>query len=113
MDMTRPRPTPPRIVIVEDDLSPRAALVFALAAEGFQARAFGQSAPLLSDGDGLALVSRLREKGVCSPAILTTTNPDARVRHRAEALGVQIVEKPLITGEFRRRIDELVARTRR
>jgi two-component system response regulator FixJ len=126
--MTRTQPATPVIVIVEDDVSLLAALVFALETEGFLVHAFGRGGPLLSapiradcmlvdmklpDGDGLTLVSRLRERGVWSPAILTTTNPDVRVRRRAEGMGVQIVEKPLITGELRRRIDERVAQNRR
>jgi two-component system response regulator FixJ len=125
--MARTQPATPVIVIVEDDVSLLAALVFALETEGFRIHAFGRGGPLLSaqiradclvvdmklpDGDGLTLISRLRERGVWSPAILTTTNPDVRVRRRAEAMDVQIVEKPLMTGELRRRIDELVAENR-
>jgi two-component system, LuxR family, response regulator FixJ len=113
----------PSILIVEDDLSLQSALVFALEAEGFTVRAFSKAAPLLSDPvhadcmvvdmrlpdmDGLSLVRALREKGVWAPAILTTTNPDERTRRSAERMGVQIVEKPLITGELRRCIDTLV-----
>jgi DNA-binding response OmpR family regulator len=111
-------------VIVEDDASLLSALLFALEAEGFEVHAFDRAGPLLSapvradcmvvdmklpDLDGLTLVSRLREKGVWAPAILTTTNPDERTRRAANAMGVRIVEKPLITGELRARMDELVA----
>jgi two-component system C4-dicarboxylate transport response regulator DctD len=112
------------IVIVEDDTSLLGALVFALEADGFAVHAYGRAAPLLStpvqadcmvidmrlpDVDGLTLIARLREKGVWGPAILTTTNPDERTRRRADVMGVQIVEKPLITGELRTLIDDLVA----
>ncbi len=123
--MQHPRRT--SILIVEDDVSLLGALVFALEAEGFAVHAYGHGAPLLSapidadcmvvdmrlpDTDGLTLISRLRERGHWMPAILTTTNPDDRTRRAAEALGVRIVEKPLITEELRRRIDELVAANR-
>jgi hypothetical protein len=42
------------------------------------------------------------------PAILITTNPTARTRRRAAAAGVRIVEKPLVTGELRNRINEVI-----
>lgn len=114
----------PSVLIVEDDASLRAALVFALEADGFIVRAFERGGPLVSapvqadcmvvdmrlpDTDGLSLISTLREKGLWAPAILTTTNPDDRTRLRADRMGVQIVEKPLITGELRRWIDTLIA----
>lgn len=117
----------PSIVIVEDDASLQSALVFALEAEGFTVRAYSSGAPLvaepvradcmvvdmrLPDMDGLSLIRRLRDRGVWAPAILTTTNPDDRTRRTAEAMGVQIVEKPLITGELRRSIDVLIAANR-
>ncbi len=112
------------IVIVEDDTSLLGALVFALEADGFAVHAYGRAAPLLAapvhadcmvidmrlpDLDGLTLIKRLRERGVWAPAILTTSNPDDRTQHWADDMGVLIVEKPLITGELRGRIDDLVA----
>ena len=123
-----PQPRSKSILIVEDDASLLAALVFAFEADGFVVYAFGRGSPLLSapvhpdcmvidmrlpDTNGLTLVSRLRERGVWAPAILTTTNPDERIRRTAEAMGVQIVEKPLITGELRARIDELITANQR
>lgn len=124
MDVANLTPRSPTIAIVEDDTSLLGALTFALEADGFEV--LGHSAGMsflaaprpvdcmivdmrLPDTDGLTLISRLREKGVWAPAILVTTNPDARIRRTAESLGVQIVEKPLISGELRRRIDELIA----
>jgi two-component system response regulator FixJ len=112
------------IVIVEDDASLLGALVFALEADGFLVHAYGRAAPLLAapvhadcmiidlklpDVDGLTLIKRLRDRDVRAPAILTTTNPNGRTRRWAAEMGVAIVEKPLITGELRRRIDDLVA----
>jgi two-component system, LuxR family, response regulator FixJ len=117
-------PRKPSIVIVEDDASLLGALVFALEADGFVVHAYGRAAPLLAvpvhadcmiidlrlpDVDGLTLIKRLRDRGVRAAAILTTTNPDGRTRRWAADMGVEIVEKPLITGELRGRIDDLVA----
>jgi two-component system response regulator FixJ len=124
VDQTNHAPRKMAIVIVEDDASLLGALAFALEADGFAVHAYERAASLLSapvhadcmvidmrlpDIDGLTLISRLREKGVWAPAILTTTNPDERTRRRAAGMGVEIVEKPLITGELRGRIDDLVA----
>lgn len=111
-------------MIVEDDASLLGALVFALEADGFEVRAFESATPLLvapvqadcmvidmklPDMDGLTLISRLRIEGVWAPAVLITTNPDRRTRRMAKVMGVQIVEKPLITGELRALIDDIVA----
>jgi two-component system response regulator FixJ len=124
MDQPTEQPRPHSILIIEDDVSLLAALVFALEADGFTVFPFGRAGSLLSapihadcmvidmrlpDLDGLTVVSRLRERGVWAPAILMTTNPDRRTRLAAEALGVQIVEKPLITGELLGRINQLIA----
>jgi DNA-binding response OmpR family regulator len=114
----------PSILIVEDDVSLRSALAFALEAEGMAVHVYSASKPLLAspvhtdcmvidmrlpDLDGLSLIEQLRLCGVTAPAILITTNPDERTRLAAAAAGVSIVEKPLLTGELRRRIDELIA----
>ncbi|MFI4974361.1 MAG: response regulator [Caulobacterales bacterium] len=124
MDQQPIRPHRPSIVIVEDDASLLAALVFALEEEGFAVHAYRSGKPLLAapvhaeclvvdmrlpELDGLTVIRQLRERGVWSPAILITTNPDAQTRRNAETSGVLIVEKPLMTGELSRRIDELIA----
>ena len=46
--------------------------------------------------DGLELVEVLRRRAVRLPALLITTHPTAIVRSRAQAAGVDIVEKPLL-----------------
>ncbi len=114
----------PSIVVVEDDAALLGALVFALEEEGFAVHAYHSGKPLISapvhadclvidmrlpDLDGLTVIRQLRERDVWSPAILITTSPDAHTRRTAEAAGVQIVEKPLVTGELRRSIDQLIA----
>ncbi len=128
MDQLTEQPKHPSILIVEDDAPLLASLVFALETDGFTVFPFGTAGPLLSapihvdcmvidlrlpDLDGLTVVSRLRERRVWAPAILMTTNPDRRTRLAAEASGVPIVEKPLITGELLGRINQLIAANRR
>jgi two-component system response regulator FixJ len=114
---------PPCILLVEDDPSLLGALVFALEADGLSVRPYATAGALLEapgeadclvidlvlpDLDGLSLIGKLREMRLDAPAILITTNPTARNRARAYAAGVQIVEKPLIGGELRRRIGEAI-----
>ncbi len=120
----RPDPTERHVTIVEDDVSLLSALTFALEADGFSVSPFTRAAELLAkpprtdclvidlklpDADGLALIKDLRQRGVAAPAILITTNPDLRSRSRAADAGVEIVEKPLMGSELRRRIDAAMA----
>jgi FixJ family two-component response regulator len=105
-------PPVPRIVLVDDDPAIRTALQFALELEGFVVEAYASGeaacqAALPSSGclvldqqlpgmDGLTLLQRLRDRRVALPAVLITTHPDRRLRSRARAAGVDIVEKPLL-----------------
>ena len=114
------------VVLVEDDISLLGAMTFALQADGFQVLAYTDGRDLLTAPqrpgvgclvvdlklpgvDGLELIRRLRERGETAPAILITTDPEERCRRDAAAAGVTIVEKPLLDGELRRRIDAAVA----
>jgi DNA-binding response OmpR family regulator len=115
-----------RITLIEDDASLRGALAFALEAEGYEVATYPAAEPLLQrppaatdclvvdlrlpDMDGLALIRCLRALGPKTPAILITTDPDRRCRRAAAAVGVEIVEKPLIGGELRQRIDAAIHR---
>ena len=122
------RRLPATIVLVEDDSSLRNALAFALEEEGYKVRAYDRGGSALAadqadadclvidlklpDIDGLDLIDRLRTLGSRAPAIIITTNPDARQRRQAEGAGVAIVEKPLLDGRLRVHIDAAVARGR-
>jgi len=97
------------ILVFEEDHSVLASLQFALSLEGYRvvdgeaAEADPQSAACLiieqrfGAGDGLALLAGLRAEGVVAPAILLATNPTGNVRERAEAAGVVLIEKPLLS----------------
>ena len=116
-------PTPPRVLIVDDDPALLGALEFALTAEGYEVRGCagadaaleGAHGPLacmvidykLPDIDGIALADRLRAAGVGAPLILITSNPDARCRARAARGGAVIVEKPLLGDRLLRQIRAL------
>jgi len=118
-------PSRPRVTIVEDDVSLLNALAFALEADGYAVSSYTAAAPVLADPpgadclvidlklpdmDGLTLVEALRALGPQPTAILITSNPDDRLRRAAGMAGVEIVEKPLIGGELRRRIEAAVDR---
>lgn len=116
------------IVLVEDDPSLRNALAFALQEDGYEVRAYGRADAALAadqadadclvvdlrlpDIDGLGLIERLRLQGSQAPAIIITTDPDARQRRQADRAGVAIVEKPLLDSRLRVHIDAAVARRR-
>jgi len=108
-------PTAPRdvVLVIDDDAAVLASLKFALEIEGFAVEVFRSAEELLDRPlpdasaclvvdyrlpamDGVDLVSTLRGRGVEVPAILITTNPSAKLRHRADEAGLAIVEKPLL-----------------
>ncbi|MGD9739563.1 MAG: response regulator [Bauldia sp.] len=101
-----------RVVLVDDDAAVRSALTFALEAEGYVVLSFADAETVLMQEpaadcyviddrlpggmSGLDLVRELRTNAVTVPAVIITTHPTMAVIHRAKALGVPIVEKPLI-----------------
>ena len=108
---TAGRPAP--LLLVDDDPAVRTALKFALELDGYEVETFADAESLAAcpqlpaDGclvvdlqlpgmDGLELVEVLRRRAVRLPALLITTLPTAIVRSRAQAAGVDIVEKPLL-----------------
>lgn len=105
--------TGPIVIVVDDDDAVRHSLQFALELEGFQVRTFGNGEQVLSADqigrggclvidyympglDGLALLTKLRAKGVRVPAILISAKLTEEVRRRASEAGYRrILEKPL------------------
>jgi two-component system response regulator FixJ len=101
------------IIVIDDDDALRNSLKFSFEIEGFSVRAYRDGTEVLDQIElprhgclivdynlpgmnGLALVGKLRERGVSMPAILITTHPSLAVRQRAAAAGISIVEKPLL-----------------
>jgi len=126
MDLRTQPASRPTVVVVEDDRAVLNALAFALDAEGFHVRVFetancAWSADGLNDADcmvvdqmlpdqpGLDLLSRLRQRGVTTPAVLITTNPTMRLRAQAAGLNVPVVEKPLLGDQLFDQIRSLSA----
>jgi FixJ family two-component response regulator len=118
------------VVIVDDDEAVLSALVFSLGAEGYSIRPFRNAATMLDaprlaeadclvidhnlpDANGIDVVVRLRSQGVCSPAVIITSQPPARMRARAALLGVTIVEKPLLGDQLSGRVRDLIAARQR
>lgn len=113
-------PTRDRLVLVEDDSALLSALKFAFEVDGYEVRAFRDAESLLAEPEwphpdclvvdqilpgmsGLELLARLRQRSVTSPAILIST-PTAHTTAMAQAAGVPLVGKPLISNAL---IDEI------
>ena len=104
---------PPTVFVVDDDEAVLNSLRFALEIEGFRVRLFRSGGELLRHtdfpksgclildyklphADGLQVLAVLRRRNVGLNAILITSDPSEKVRQRAAAAGVPIVEKPLL-----------------
>jgi two-component system response regulator FixJ len=115
----------PLIVLVEDDVSVRQALTFALRIEGFGVEVHESAEALLQAADppaaaclvldqnlpgtqGADALAALRRRGLTCPAILITTQPKAEVRIAAVRLGARILEKPLLGGDLPAAIREML-----
>jgi two-component system, LuxR family, response regulator FixJ len=103
------------VVVVEDDRAVRDSLKFSLVVEGFAVRAYPDAKHLLAEErlpdfdclivdqnmpgmNGLDLISSLRARKVEAPAILITSHPNSSLRDPAAAVGIPIIEKPLLTS---------------
>jgi two-component system response regulator FixJ len=117
----------PCVVVVENDRALLNALQFSLEVEGYDVQPFSNPTELLaregsvstaaclvidyrlSSLDGLQLFALLQSHGLTAPAILMTSQPDDHCRREALRLGIEIVEKPLLTDALSRRIRAFVA----
>jgi two-component system response regulator FixJ len=122
MSSSAPRP---RITLVVNDGPLLNALAFSLEADGWEAATFETPAEVLERPprshclvidhnlpgmDGLSLVAKLRERGVSAPALIIAGKPAPAFRRRAAEAGIEIVDKPLIGDELKRRIRDLLGR---
>lgn len=64
----------------------------------------------LPDRPGVEIIETLRSLGVMAPAVLITTAPSPALRRRAAAMGVSIVEKPLLDEALFTEILRLIRR---
>ena len=99
------------IVLFIGDASVLSSLQFSLEIESFETRVGSAGGPgpfpasaLVIDqgllGHGLAALEDLRAGGWSAPAIVLATNPTSRMRARAAAAQVVLIEKPLQGGEL-------------
>ncbi len=104
------------VLVIDDDPAVLGSLKFSLEIEGFSVRCYDSPAAFLTAGDlplraclvvdqqlpgisGLDLLASLdAERRAAMPAILITSYPSATLRGKAEAVGVRIVEKPLLSN---------------
>lgn len=102
------------LLIVDDDPDVLRALGFMADTRGFRVERCGAADEALAacaargpfdcmiideklpDRPGVEVLETLRKLGVLAPAVLITTAPSPTLRRRAAALGVSIVEKPLL-----------------
>jgi len=113
------------LALVDDDPAVRHALSFAFETAGISMTTFadGESAlaaprkkewrclildQKLPRMNGLDLLARLRAAGVTAPSILITTHPSLETRARADAAGVEIIEKPLLDNQLALKVLEIM-----
>ena len=102
------------VLVIDDDPAVLGSLKFSLEIEGFSVRCYDSPAAFLTAGDlplraclvvdqqlpgisGLDLLASLDAERRAA-AILITSYPSATLRGKAEAVGVRIVEKPLLSN---------------
>jgi DNA-binding response OmpR family regulator len=118
----------PTVLVVEDDLPLRAALIAALSAQGFEAREAGDVPGaleqmeaddvdvVLSDigmpGNGYNLLAKLRETRPRTPVILMTGIEEDDLGHRAREAGAYAyLIKPIQLSVLKQMLDEACRRT--
>ena len=117
----------PVVAVVEDDAALREAIGFSLEAEGYPVRRYASAEDLLAAeglGDvgcfvideklpnlnGLSAIQELQRRGISGRLVVITTRPPPALREACWALGVPIVEKPLLGESLNACIRGLLAR---
>ncbi len=108
----------PCVLLVDDDRAVRRALRLLLRARGYDVRDYGMGSELLADAestrgrclitdysmpamDGFALLTALRARGWCAPAILISGRYEGNLERKALETGFSVViEKPLTDGRL-------------
>ena len=102
---------PTTVFVVDDDSAVRHSLKFSLELEGFAVRLYADGRELLNDPhlpasgclvvdqvmpgmSGLDVVDALRLRGSSNPAVLITSDANRKIRQRATAASVAVIEKP-------------------
>ncbi|MDB5422308.1 MAG: hypothetical protein JWR59_2255 [Brevundimonas sp.] len=127
--MPLPAPDPATVFIIDNDLAVLSALAFAFEAEGFKVCAFRNTARAdrsanldtaacivleheLPEECGLDYLARLRREGRARPAVLILNAPTSHLCRAAQAMGVPIVEKPLLDDTLFQTVRTLVDKHR-
>jgi len=116
----------PKILLAEDDAAVRRSLQLLLQARGYDVRAHASGKTLLDDPlwsnaaclvadyrldelDGFEILSRLRSRGWCGPAVLITAYSTTDLQERAASRGFgAVIEKPFHEGAVGDTIDRLL-----
>lgn len=118
------------VFVVDDDQAVLHALKFALELEGYSVSIFHNATEILAapglpergclvvdyrlpDRNGLEVLADLRARGIKTPAVLMTSEPNEGLAQRAAAADVAIIEKPLLTNTLNQAIDAVFERRHR
>lgn len=114
----QPHDPRPLVLLVEDEDGVRRSLQLMLVGRGYRVRAFSAAAPAIADpasreatllvadyrlpdGDGLYLLTMLRNRGWQGRAVLVTAYQSAQLAEAAKAAGYRsVIEKPLRQQEL-------------
>jgi FixJ family two-component response regulator len=116
----------PLVIIVDADDGLRDALRFSLELEGYRVELCDSAEALLAEAipsgrvclvldqhlpgiSGLAALEALRSRDAAPPAVLLASQPRNVLRTAAEAAGVALVEKPLLSGALLHAIERALA----
>lgn len=117
------------IAVIEDDRAVLDAISFTLQTLGYAVCAFERGRAALNsrkidradclvidyampEMDGIALLQRLRQRGLTCPAIIIASNPTPHCRKGASALDVPVLEKPLMGDVLGDRIRDILCEAR-
>ncbi len=126
MGLEHRTPQPWIVHVVDDDPAVCCSLKFTFELDGFAVKTYTSSGEFLAselpsrgcmvvdynlpDLNGLDLLRELGQRDVRLPAFLITSNPSHTLRSRADAQGVAIIEKPLLSDQLSEAVQESFTR---